>query len=413
MLVTLPLYVLRELGKNLLPALLIYSFCILPFFLLRLLREDIDLWTVLSITPLIFPFIANIVLPPTILTGTVMAYGRVGSDNEYAAALAGGVWPGWVVLPAAAVGLIAALMSLYLNERVLTYSTNRISRALVEGHVTLLERRLRRQGVVRLGNYHIYRFARTERGNQALDVTTYREPARKRALEAAGRTAYEEVADRIVAADHTFEVRREEGADDTDYNVIRLHLRGCTLLSIKPDGTTDPVHMASYTHPLRIEADIDSPISPDRVECWGVSKILREMRQRTVEYRQRRTDLLTRLQEARTEQQRSSTQTNLRIYAEDFRESMSKYRRALHTRLALSFACILFSLVGTFLGLILEHGARSERFVAGLATAGGFFILFILCRAVSETVGGWVIWLPNVALLGVAAYLWRRMFWVA
>jgi len=413
MLVTLPLYVLRELGRNLFPALIIYTFVVMPFFLFQMLRQNVDTWTVVSITPLVFPFIAGYVLPPAILTGTVMAYGRLGADNEYGAALAGGVWPGWVMLPALAVGVLASSISLYLNESVLTASAHRIGQILVEGQVAQIERQLDRRGVVQFGRRHIYRFPEDADGRQGLDFTEYEEtPEPDDPADLIRRPAlrYDRPAMRIVARDHKIEVRREE-RDGRAYNVVEFLLWDCHMAYMNPDGGTRVLAADATVWPVDVKADLDVRIGPDRVQCWGISKILREMRERRRMWAEQRVAWEPRLQ-APAEETRRAAGINLDLYRKNFENSMDKYRRELHSRLALSFACVLFALVGTALGLILEHDARSVRFAAGFATAALYFIFFVLCRALSEF-GGWVLWMPNLVLASVTLVLWRRMIWAS
>lgn len=397
MLLTLWRYSLRELGKWLLPSFLIFSFVVLLFWVLRIARAEIGAVTMLQVLPLIFPFIASYILPPTILTGTIMCYGRLAGDNEYAAAQAGGIWPGWLVAPSFAIGLVATFVTLYLNEAVLTYATREFDALWVKGSVQVIEGRLDQQGVVRLGNYHLYRFPTTD-GRQALDMSVYKpapdRPAGGDSASGAGRWA--SLSQRVFALHHWVEVEPLQ-AGGQDQTLIRLHLEDCHMQSFQDDGAVRHAWADAAVPQFKIEADVESPISGDRVQCWDIGRLLERMRELRTRYRERT--------------EAAGTAAAIEAARQDFEKSMGKCRRALHTRLGLSFSCLIFALVGTFLGITMQRAGRSELFAVGFGIYAAYFLFLILCRSF-VAYGGWVLWLPNLLLLGVALILWRRVFWV-
>ncbi|MBN1256182.1 MAG: LptF/LptG family permease [Planctomycetes bacterium] len=411
MLITLPLYVLKELGKSLLSPFLVYTFIILPFFLFQMARQNVGVWTMVSIIPMIFPFIAGYVLPPTILTGTVMAYGKLKNDNEYTAAIAGGVRPGWILLPALLVGIIATFASLYLNESVLTRSAIKIGERLVAGQMQQLEQKLDRRGVVRMGAYHLYRFPENEEGNRALDMTIYETPPSSdeiRATTGSLDKSYSKINTRFVAKDHHLGVRSVEAEGHTN-NTIVLSLDDCNMQLHDENGKVLSLWSEEFKHELKIKTKLDSRIRPDSPRCMGISKLRQRIRERQLE----RADKMAMYKEKLAQKEISQEKFG-EISAEidkDFQESMGKYRGEIHSRLGLSFACLLFAVTGMLLGLLSKHSGGSSRFLMGFTTAGSYFIFFIFCRALSEY-GAWILWMPNLILLGITVYLWRRNFWI-
>jgi lipopolysaccharide export LptBFGC system permease protein LptF len=398
MLITLPLYILRELGRGLLPALLTYGFIVMPFFLFEMLRHDVDVWTVTRAAPYIFPFIAGYVLPPTILTGTVMAYGRFASDNEYAAALAGGVRPVWLLAPALACGFIAMLMSLYLNDAVLTHSAHRIGDLLIRGQVDQIREHLSRQGVVQMGSHHIYRFPEDAEGRQALDMTVYDEVDGRRYVKR-----------RIVARDHAISVERQTRNDQT-YNVVKLALQNAHIEEVSAGGKVRFSNMRAYTVPVSMQADLETRLNPERVQCWGISMLLRKGREFVAASERKVQALRQQLEAATAAADRDALRQTMDEIRAHAAYRLQRCKRELHSRLALSVSCLLFAVVGTALGLVLQHGERSVRFAAGFVSAVGYFLLFVACRTLADF-GPAILWAPNVVLLGVAIYLYRRMSW--
>ncbi len=389
-LVTLPAYVLRDLFKSFVPALLILSFSVLPFFLGGMLHRNIGVLTVLSVLPFLFPFFSGQVFPPALLIGTVLCYGRIGSDNEYTAVQAGGVWPGWIVLPALAVGVLSSLLTLYLNEQVLTYSTRRIGQIVLQSRVDLLRRQLAHQGRVQVGRYHIYRFARGPEGHQALDITEYGSPPSAPAGRPGDRSPADRYAGpvrRVVAQDHAITVQREPGsAGEEVQSTVLLHLTHCYIENLNPDDPAEaqPMRAASATLPLPVEAEVSSHIGPHRVACWGIGELVARMEELDAEFQAGR------------------------LPERDYRKSLRKAARELQTRLSLSFSCILFAVVGTFLGLVTQHSDRAARFGVGFVVLAGYFLVYLLCRTITDS-GGWLMWLPNILLAVFGLALVRRV----
>lgn len=391
MLITLPLYILRELTKNLLPCIMVFSFVILPFILGGMIRENVGIITIIKVTPLVFPYIAGYVLPLSIVTGTVLCYGRLNNDNEYAATQAGGVWPGWMVLPAVFIGLITTLLTLWLNESVLTYSTSKINETMVNDQAALISKKLSQQGAIQIGdNHHMYRFSKDEQGREAAELTIYEDISKNKLKKLKNNNKpveenemYGKVANRIVALDHNIEVLQERDDDNQIQNTVIFKFKDCFSEYIN-DDKLPPIESKYAVRKLHIETDVYSTISNKRVACWGIGELHFKLNQ-----------IKERL--AKNE-----------ISKEEYSESYSKYTKALHTRLALSFSCFLFSLVGTFLGLVIQHGDRSGRFMAGFGIAVAYFIFFLMCRGLASY-SGMLLWIPNLTLFVFCIYLWRKL----
>jgi lipopolysaccharide export LptBFGC system permease protein LptF len=425
---------MRELLKVLLLTILICSFVVVPFSLFGLFRQDVGLATTIQIIPLIFPYFAGYVLPFSILFATVLCYGRLSADNEFGATQAGGVWPGWVCMPAIMLGLVATMTTIYLNESVLTYSTRKISDILIRDRVNLLEKKLNQEGVVQMGSRHLYRFKEDEHGRRPIIMTEFSKEEGKKE----GALPSSILTKRIVALDHKVEVRP---TGDGKSSMVWLDLINASVVSWK-DGKPQPDPSAtSYKRPFTASGKIKFSISANRVACWGISELLHKMK----EVRQRREltlkvdagdlsiekfreqmlvkkieayDLDTRLLQGMLSRPEYDKQVeHLKedldgpISQKDFRKSFNKYRRELHSRLALSFSCFLFAFIGALLGLSKQRGARSERFAVGFTVAAVYFIVFLLCRRLADF-GGFVLWMPDFALAAVVIYYWRKLFWV-
>jgi lipopolysaccharide export LptBFGC system permease protein LptF len=370
---------------------MVFSFVILPFILGGMIRESVGIITVLKVTPLVFPYIAGYVLPLSIVTGTVLCYGRLNNDNEYSATQAGGVWPGWTIIPAVFIGFITTLLTLWLNESVLTYSTSKINETMVNDQAKLIKKKLSQQGAIQIGdNHHMYRFPKDSENREAAELTIYEDVSKDKVkrMQRENKNVdendlYGKVANRIVALDHKIEVLQERDEDNRIQNTVVFKFKDCYSEYIN-DNKLPPIESEYAVRKLQIETDVYSTISNKRVACWGIGEL-----------HFKRKEIKKLLAEGK-------------IPEKDFNKSYNKYTRALHTRLALSFSCLIFSMVGTLLGLYMQHGDRSGRFVAGFGIAVAYFIFFLMCRALAD-VSGFFLWIPNFCLIALCIYIWKKM----
>ena len=270
-------YILREFGRALIPALLIYTFVILPFWMAGIVREGVGIVTVAAVLPLIFPFISGYVMPPALLTASILCWGRMGSTNEYAASQAGGIWPGYVLLPGMLVGILTTFGTLYLNDDVLTYSTNAITRILAQGKVDMIEQMLNQRGVVRIGNFHLYRFPVDDAGRQALDMSIYEERP-----SGPGGESQSVLVMRAVAQDHAIRVTPEQDEMGNIRNVVLFDLKNCRVERFQGDHS-DFVVLERYEKPLYLDQNARFSITNKRVACWGISQLVRAIRKRNEE----------------------------------------------------------------------------------------------------------------------------------
>jgi lipopolysaccharide export system permease protein len=148
MLVTLPLHVLRELGKALGLAIAIFGFVLLAIAAGQMMRDGASIFTVFSVLPYLVPLVSPMVLPLTIITGTLICYGRLSATNEFSAAQAGGVHPLWIAAPGLAVATLATCVTVFLNADVLDMATVRIEKAILSDMAGILQRKLSKPGSI-------------------------------------------------------------------------------------------------------------------------------------------------------------------------------------------------------------------------------------------------------------------------
>ena len=114
-------YVLRELFGPCLMAFVVFTFVLVIGNLVKLadllVNKGVPLWDVLQLFGLLVPSLLSHTVPMAILTGTLLAFGRLASDQEITAMQASGVSPWSLAIPVAVVGVIASLALVLVNDQ--------------------------------------------------------------------------------------------------------------------------------------------------------------------------------------------------------------------------------------------------------------------------------------------------------
>ena len=208
-LITLPLYIWRELLKGVILSMVVFSVILMAVFAGQVMRDGIGAYTLLKVLPNFLPLICPFVLPLAMITGILICYSRLSRDNEVLAAYAGGVNPVWLVLPAILTSIIAIFVTLTLNEVALLPAIRSIERLVIDDQANILRRMISRPGniTVQTGSEFIAMSKLapgddSENSGQApLDITRF-ESARRGANTGMWDRRYPYPSKRVVARDH-------------------------------------------------------------------------------------------------------------------------------------------------------------------------------------------------------------------
>lgn len=404
MLITLALYVLRELGKAMGLALMVFTFILLAFYSGQVIREGASIFTVLSILPNIFPLISPLVLPLTIITGTLICYGRLSASNEYIAVQAGGINPRWFAAPALLVAVLSSVITVYLNADVLTAAVGGIESSVLADQTNILRRRLSKPGSFTFQNFCISRFPRNwDKANRAgINLTVFRKAKDGEDLgDKPVNPEYPYPDKCYLAKDHAINLLEDK---DTGSIYAQADCRNFTQIDLRgKDVQITGAERGSLK--FLLESDRNRPsITSQRVSNWGINYLI-------VKVRESREEMARAL--AREESLRIDNPNEAAIARNDYqnqRESWLKRLSELHMKLALSFACIGFAAVGIPLGLRSRRGSTTNGFAIGIVIA---VMYFVVIKALQGTVrdghlGWWILWGPNLALLALGGALWWR-----
>ena len=119
---TLQKYLLYELFRTFIPALLCFEFLMLLGFSIQLLHKGLDVPSLAYVIPFLAIYALPHALPSSLLTATVMTYGRLSADNEITAIRSAGIHLHKIITPIVIAGIFFSLLTLYLNAEVLPKS---------------------------------------------------------------------------------------------------------------------------------------------------------------------------------------------------------------------------------------------------------------------------------------------------
>ena len=409
MLVTFSRHMMRELGKALGLALLVFSFVMLTFYSIKVVQHGVGFLTLFSIMLKLFPLVSPQVLPLTIITGTLVCYGRFASNNEYTASQASGIHPAWVAAPALIVATLATTITVYLNDSVITGATVSINNTIVSAKTEILRRQLAKPGSFLFHEAAICRLKR-EAGQAGLDITFFTKEGSDRKHKDSPKwdPNYPHQVIRIIARDHEKLDLREMDDGSLCVHTKLKHFQQLDLV-----GKELQVYSAeSVTRNFDAGAEgEDIPISPDRITYWGLRRLIDELGKRQVKMAEAGAKITDIEKKNELSGQDRAAIKRLKKDQRSIRKSVLKLTSELHFKLALSFSCIGFALIGIPLGLRGKTHRATIGFAYGLALALGFFLI-VKGLHVSARIGhipSMTIWLPTVALPIIGLILWYRL----
>ncbi len=409
MLITLPLYIMRELGKALGLALFIFSFLLVAFYIGQLAREGVTLLTVLSMLPLMLPLISHQVLPLTIVTGVLICYGRLSATNQFMAALASGIRPEWLIVPALTIALLASIITVFLNAGPLTRSVGVIERAVLSDRTVILEHQLQRPGsfVFRLQDGQDLAISRLprrwdEKNRDGIDIIEYHTRRYRDAAPTADDLwdeRYPYPKSRYLAKHHRIRLR------ENDEGKLFVHAACQDSLGMDlTDRASIPFGAGRSQHRWPLP-DLDSPndvITNDRLAFMGFDLLVEKLTEAKEMIMQTRVALRA------AEYENPERVGWIERQLDDWQSSYNKRVAEIHLKLAMSFSCIFFAVFATPLALATRRQSTMMGFVIGIGLAAAYYLVTKAFHgAVRDGNLGWyMLWVPNGLLLLLGFCFW-------
>lgn len=119
-------YILKEIAGPLIASLAVFTFILLIGNMFKLadllINKGVDIKDVFKLFLYLIPYILSYTIPMSMLTATMLCFGRFSSDNELTAMKASGISLYKIGLPVLIASFIISLGSVYLNDRILPLS---------------------------------------------------------------------------------------------------------------------------------------------------------------------------------------------------------------------------------------------------------------------------------------------------
>lgn len=403
--IILPIYILRELLKGVVLSAAIFTIILVAVFAGQVMRDGVGPYTMAKVLPNFIPLICPFVLPLAIITGILICYSRLSKDNEILAAYAGGIAPFWLMLPALLVSILAIFVTLTLNEVALLPAIKNIERLVVDDQADILRRMIQRPGniTVPTGTEYVAMSkvdpSRDPMGRATLDVTRFATDISSDAkTEMPWDTRYPYPAKRMLARDH--EVR--DFSDGTGREMtMKIHVAKPVFqdLNVTDINRTFIADGESGEERIALGGKPNVTIHSNRSSFWPILMLSDTRRDAESKIRELRAINM----ESLPGPQRSAAEKMLKR-----QESIVTSRTSeINMRLALSFSCLAFAILGIPLGMR-TRGTLVNSFVWGIATAGAYFVA--LKSAESQVSHGllpyWTIWVPDVLVVVIGVVLW-------
>lgn len=404
--ITLPMYILRELLKGVILSTAVFSIILIAFFAGQVMRDGIGVYTMAKVLPNFLPLICPFVLPLAIITGILICYSRLSKDNEILASYAGGIAPIWLMLPAILTSILAIFITLTLNEVALLPAIRNIERLVTEDQANILRRMIQRPGniTVQTGDEFIAMSkldpARDPLGRSSLDITRFA-IANPREADPASRWSpfFPHPTKRMVARDHEVQDFSDEQGQEMAMKMYvtkpilqDLHISDINR-SFIADGESGEERIVLGGRPDNVT------IHSNRSSFWPILMLS--------DTRRDAEDKISELESINL-QSLPSTQREaaIRMLIRQ-KEIVTERTGEINMRLALSFSCLAFAALGIPLGMR-TRGSLVNSFVWGIATAGVFFLA--LKSAEMQVSRGimpyWIIWIPDALVVVTGIILW-------
>jgi len=323
-----------------------------------IINKGVSPFYIINLFLMLMPWLLTFTIPISILSATLLSFGRLASDNEIIALRASGVSLYRIALPILIIGLMVSLFCIPLNDKILPTSGFKARKLLKEigirNPLALLE-----PGVFIKGfeNYIIFIYGID--GNKLKDIRIYQPQEGK--------------------PTRTIVAEEGEVTSIPEKNMIKLKLRHGSADEALPQ---DPEHF----YKLVFDTYYMSIDLQEALEYEEVQKKPREMS----------------IAELRLEAEK---------LAKDNIDAVPIYIE-IHNKLALAFSSFIFVLIGIPVALRMHRREKSINFGLTMVLFLAYWAIMLggVACAIRKIVPPWAgIWMANAVLFTVGLFLFFRL----
>ncbi|OIO40213.1 MAG: hypothetical protein AUJ75_00390 [Candidatus Omnitrophica bacterium CG1_02_49_10] len=353
-------YVLKEMIAPFILSISVFTFVLLMGNIIKLadliINKGVDIVSVGKMFLALIPYLLNYTIPMAILTATLLAFGRLSSDNEIVAMKASGVSLYRIAVPIIIVGLIFSLFGIYLNDRVLPrahYESRKILKSIgIKRPAAYLEAGT---FIKTFQNYIIFIYG--IKNNILQNIRIYQP-------QADGPT-------------RTIVANRGEFISIPEKNIVRLKLVDGTSDEPNPKNPKQFYKLNFKTYYITL--DLSEELKAQEIGKKPKDMNIAEIRDEIVKLEEEGIPVTP-------------------LYTE------------IYKKISFSFSSLVFVLLGLPLAIMVRRGEKSVGFGLSLAIIILYYILFALAEALSlkgivnPAIG---MWLPNIIFISAGIFLIR------
>jgi lipopolysaccharide export system permease protein len=316
------------------------------------INKGVDIYSVSKLFLYLIPYLLTYTLPIAVLTATLLALGRLSSDNEIIAIRASGVNMFSLIAPLLSLGLVLSLLLVILNDRVIPYAHFASRKTLIEVGMKNPTAALEPGVFINSFQKYILFIYRIEE-NKLTNVRIY-EPEEGKPT-------------------RTIVARKGEFITIPENKTVKLKLVDGTADEPDPENPKNffKLNFKTYFMTLNLNQGRDKDSIGKKPKDMTIKELDEEMQKLQKEGIDP-TPLIT----------------------------------EIHKKVSLAFSCFVFILLGAPLAIITRRREKSINLGIAFVTVGAYYLLFIGAEALS--LQGYVnpsiaMWIPNalVALAGV------------
>ncbi len=401
-------YILREHAGPFVLSVVVITFIMLLDRVLDLLNliitKHLDLWTTTQVFVLSLPFMLALAIPMAVLVATIMAFGRLASDNEITAFKASGINIYSMIKPVVIVAILISLFMIYFNNHILPESNFELKNLLIKISTRRPTSELKPGLFTELKDYNFYYHDKSEDGDKYDDIVIYDKSNGKypRTITAKyGNIELFNGGNSLYATLYNGLIHEISKDDPQDYTTIVFKEYRIKI----PDlgiGVSE-AHLAQ-------RGDREMSSSDMKLHIEDLDSQRQEKIDEKQKYEVQLSEIMENLQEGNNEEKNRLKHLigvrDQRIYS--LSREISKYQVEIDKKYSIAFACLVFILIGAPIGMMTRTNSVGMGFIVSSLV---FVVYYISLFAGEELADKMIIspfismWLSNIIFTFAGVYL--------
>jgi len=344
-------YIMNELLGAFAMSLAVFTFVLVMGNIVKLaelvIAKGVELTYIVKLFGYLTPYLLSFSVPMSILTATLLCFGRLSSDNEITAMRASGISLYKMSVPVVFVGLALSLGLLWMNDKVLPNSHYQSRKLLAEIGIKKPTAFLESGTFIKNFKDYII-FIYEIKGNKLNGIRIY-QPQKDRPV-------------------RTIIAKSGEFMPDETGKTIKLRLY---------NGSSD-------------EPDFDNP-----------SRFFK-LNFKTYEVSLNLSDYIPKIEKKPKDMNINEIKQEISKLKSESIEDLNSLKVELHKKYSLAFSALIFVIMGMPLGITTKRSERSVGFGMSLGIIIIYYILSVGCESLSlkgSLEPGIAMWIPNILLL--------------